>query len=166
MKDGAEVTIRPIRPEDEPVMVKFHETLSDRTVYLRYFYSLSLSARVAHERLSRICFVDYDREMALVADQTDRTTGQRRIMGVGRLVKLHARNQAEVAVLVSDQYQRRGLGTELLSKLVQVARDEKLGGISAEMMGDNLGMQATFRKLGFRLSSSSDPTSIKASLDL
>ncbi len=166
MKDGAEVTLRPIRPEDEPSMVKFHETLSDRTVYLRYFYSLSLSARVAHERLSRICFVDYDREMALVADQTDQTTGQRRIMGVGRLVKLHARNQAEVAVLVSDQYQRRGLGTELLSKLVQVARDEKLSRISAEMLGDNLGMQTIFRKLGFRLSLSSDPTSIKACLDL
>ena len=167
MKDGTEVILRPIRPEDEPLMVKFHGTLSDRSVYLRYFYSLSLSARVAHERLSRICFVDYDREMALVAEQKDQAaTGQHRIVGVGRLVKQHARNQAEVAVLISDQCQRRGLGSELLSKLVQVARDEKLNCLSAEMLGDNLGMQTIFRKLGFRLSLTPDPASIRASLDL
>jgi acetyltransferase len=166
MNDGAEVILRPIRPEDEPLMVKFHETLSDRSVYLRYFCSLSLSARVAHERLSRICFVDYDREMALVADQKDKTTGEHRILGVGRLIKLHARNEAEVAVLVSDQCQRRGLGSQLLSELVKVARDEKLERLSAEMLGDNLGIQTIFRKLGFRLASGPDRTSILASLNL
>jgi len=85
MKDGNVVTIRPIRPEDEPLMVKFHETLSDRSVYLRYFSSLSLSRRVAHERLLRICFGDYDREMVLVAEHTDAATGDRRIFGVGRM---------------------------------------------------------------------------------
>jgi acetyltransferase len=165
MKDGTEVTLRPIRPEDEPLMVKFHETLSDRTVYLRYFCSLSLSVRVSHERLSRICFVDYDREMALVADQEEQTTRKHRIVGVGRLIRRHARNEAEVAVLVSDQCQRRGLGTELLSKLVQVARDDKLNRLCAEMLGDNLGMQTIFTKLGFRLSFSPDSASIRATLD-
>src|SRR5579863_7742419 len=103
MKDGNQIVIRPIRPDDEPLMVKFHETLSDRSVYLRYFFSLSLSRRTSHERLLRICFGDYDREMALVAENTDPVTGERRIMGVGRLSKLHNRNEAEVAVLVSDQ---------------------------------------------------------------
>src|SRR6202158_656829 len=68
MNNGKELPIRPIRPEDEPLMVKFHETLSDRSVYLRYFGSLSLKRRVAHERLIRICFGDYDRELALVAE--------------------------------------------------------------------------------------------------
>jgi len=147
-------------------MVAFHETLSERTVYLRYFYSLSLSARVAHERLSRICFVDYDREMALVADLRDRTTGEHRIMAVGRLTKLHGKNEAEVAVLVADQCQRRGLGTELLSKLIQTARDERLSRISASMLADNAGMQAIFRKLGFRLHHSGGPAPMDASLDL
>ena len=126
MKDGNQVTIRPIRPEDEPLMAKFHETLSDRSVYLRYFCSLSLSRRVAHERLLRICFGDYDREMALVAELTDPATGERRIVGVGRMNKLHSRNEAEVAALVSDQYQRQGLGHELLRRVVQIARDEKI----------------------------------------
>src|SRR5215469_16972486 len=68
MKNGTEVTVRPIRPEDEPLLIEFHQTLSDRSVYLRYFGSLSLRSRVAHERLIRICFVGYDRQMALVAE--------------------------------------------------------------------------------------------------
>jgi hypothetical protein len=62
MKDGTQVTIRQIHPEDEPLMVKFHGTLSDRTVYLRYFCSMSLAHRTTHERLVRICFGD-EREM-------------------------------------------------------------------------------------------------------
>src|SRR5881396_2904742 len=62
LKGGIEVNIRPIRAEDEPLMVKFHETLSDRTVYLRYFSSLSLARRTAHDRLVRVCFSDYERE--------------------------------------------------------------------------------------------------------
>jgi acetyltransferase len=166
MKDGNQVTIRPIRPEDEPLMVKFHETLSDRSVYLRYFGSLSLSRRVAHERLLRICFGDYDREMALVAERTDPATGERQIIAVGRMNKLHAKNEAEVAVLVSDRYQNLGLGKELLRRVVQVARDEKLSQVSAEMLPDNVGMQAIMRGLGFRVRTGEDLTSIQAYLDL
>ena len=68
LKDQAPVTIRPIRPEDEPLLVKFHETLSGESVYHRYFSALNLSQRITHERLTRICFNDYDREIALVAE--------------------------------------------------------------------------------------------------
>ncbi len=166
MKDGNPVSIRPIRPEDEPLMVKFHETLSDRSVYLRYFCSLSLSRRVAHERLLRICFGDYDREMALVAECTDPVTGERRIIAVGRMNKLHAGNEAEVAVLVSDQYQKLGLGNELLRRVVQIARDEKLSRVSAEMLTDNVAMQIIMKHLGFGVRASDDLTSVRAFLDL
>ncbi len=166
MKDGNQVTIRPIRPEDEPLMVKFHETLSDRSVYLRYFCSLSLSRRVEHERLLRICFGDYDREMALVAERTDPGTGERRIIAVGRLNKLHARNEAEVAVLVSDQSQQLGLGNELLRRVIEIARDEKLSRVSAEMLPDNIAMQIITKRLGFRFNANEDPTSVRAFLDL
>jgi acetyltransferase len=166
MKDGNPVTIRPIRPEDEPLMVKFHETLSDHSVYLRYFCTLSLSRRVAHERLLRICFGDYDREMALVAERTDPLTGERRIMAVGRLNKLHSRNEAEVAVLVSDQYQKLGLGNELLRRVLQIARDEKLSQVSAEMLPDNIGMQIIMKRFGFRIRTGEDPSSLQAYLDL
>jgi acetyltransferase len=166
MKDGNQVTIRPIRPEDEPLMVKFHETLSDRSVYLRYFCTLSLSRRVAHERLLRICFGDYDREMALVAERTDPGTGERQIMAVGRMNKLHGKNEAEVAVLVSDRYQNLGLGNELFRRVVQVARDEKLTQVSAETLPDNIAMQTIMRHLGFRIRTGEDLTSLQAYLDL
>jgi len=166
MKDGNQVTIRPIRPEDEPLMVKFHETLSDRSVYLRYFCTLSLSRRVAHERLLRICFGDYDREMALVAERTDPGTGERRIIAVGRMNRLHVRNEAEVAVLVSDQYQKLGLGNELLRRIIQIARDEKLSQVSMEMLPDNIAMQILGRRFGFRVRAGEDPSSLQAFLDL
>jgi acetyltransferase len=166
MKDGNQVTIRPIRAEDEPQMIKFHETLSDRSVYLRYFSSLSLSRRVAHERLLRICFGDYDREMVLVAELTDPATAELRIIGVGRMNKFHSRNEAEVAALVSDQYQRLGLGHELLRRVVQVARDEKVAVVSAEMLPDNIAMQAVFRRLGFLIRADEDLTSLRATMDL
>jgi len=166
MKDGSQVTMRPIRPEDEPLMVKFHETLSDRSVYLRYFCSLSLSRRVAHERLLRICFGDYDREILLVAEMTDSTTGERRIIAVGRMNKMHSGKEAEVAVLVCDQYQKLGLGHELLRRIIEVARDEKLGRVSSEMLADNIAMQVVMKRLGFRVRSSSDLSSVRAFLDL
>ncbi len=166
MKDGTQVTIRPIRPEDETLMVKFHETLSDRSVYLRYFSSLSLRRRVAHERLLRICFGDYDREMVLVAERIDPDMAERRIVGVGRMTKFHAKNEAEVAALVSDQYQNQGLGIELIRRVVEIARDEKVAVCSAEMLADNIAMQAVFRQLGFRFSNDEDMTSMRAVLEL
>jgi acetyltransferase len=166
MKDGREVTIRPIRPEDEPLMAEFHSTLSDRTVYLRYFASLTLSARIAHERLLRICFGDYDREMVLVAEHHLQDGSRSRIVGVGRLNKLRIRNEAEVAVLVADKYQNLGLGSRLLSGVVQVARDEQLGRVSSEMLRDNLGMQVLSKRLGFRLRTHSDGQSLAAVLEL
>jgi acetyltransferase len=166
MKEGAEVTLRPIRPEDEPLMSKFHETLSDGSVYMRYFSLLSLNSRVAHERLVRICFVDYDRVMALVVDHKDEVTGQHRILGVGRLIKLHTKNEAEIAILVSDECQKQGLGIELLRRTVQIARAEKLSSVSAEILRDNPSAQRVFKKVGFRLQALADPSSISAVLDL
>jgi acetyltransferase len=126
LKDGTRVTIRPIRPEDEPLMVAFHTKLTDQSVYLRYFSPLKLSQRIAHEQLTRICFVDYDRQMALVVEQHDSRSGERQILAVGRLIKARSTNEAEFAILVSDQWQDRGIGTELLRRLIQVGRDEGL----------------------------------------
>src|ERR1700759_1673425 len=69
MKDGTLVNIRPIRPEEDPAVAPFHENLSERTVQLRYFQPMNLKQRTSHERLTHICFIDYDREMALVAER-------------------------------------------------------------------------------------------------
>jgi len=166
MKNGTEVTVRPIRPEDEPLMVAFHETLSDSSVYSRYFSSLSLRARVAHERLARLCFVDYDREIALVADKKDPASGRHEFAGIGRLIKLRGTNRAEAAVLIADRHQGQGLGTELFRRLTQIARDEKVTRVSAEILADNLAMLGIASKLGFRRVSELDLSSVTAFLDL
>ena len=166
MKDGTELSLRPICPDDEPLMTQFHQTLSGRSVYMRYFYSLSLKSRVAHERLVRICHVDDEREVALVVDYTNKRTGQQQILGVGRLIRLDAQDEAEVAILVSDQYQKQGLGTELLRRLIQIARDQKLHRVSGELLRDNLAMQVIVRKLGFRFRLCPDGASIPAVLEL
>jgi len=166
MKNGTEVTIRPIRPEDEPLMVRFHQTLSDRSVYLRYFCSLSLSRRVAHERLVGICFGDYDREIVLVAERTEAGKGDCRIIAVGRMNRVRAGNEAEVAVLVSDQYQKLGLGHELLRRLVEIAQEEKLMRVSAQILPDNLAMQVIIEAPCFRVHLSKDLGSARAVLDL
>jgi acetyltransferase len=164
MKDGQEVTIRPIRPEDEPLMVKFHERLSDRSVYLRYFGSLSLQKRIAHERLVRICFGDYDRELALVAELN--TPAGAEIIGVGRMNRIHGTAEAEVAVIVTDRYQNLGLGAELLQRVIRVAREEGVGAVSAEMMPDNLAMQVITKKLKFSVRMQDGFTSMRARLAL
>jgi acetyltransferase len=156
MKDGAETIIRPIRPEDEPMMVKFHATLSERSVYLRYFHLMNLSQRVAHERLTRICFIDYDREMALVAER------QGAILGVARLTRILGTNDAEVAVLVSDQYHGRGLGKELLGRLVTVGADERLTTLKADILPDNRDVMRICEKLGFTLRHSIEDEVVKA----
>ena len=165
LKDGTPVTIRPIRPEDEPLMVAFHRTLSERSVYLRYFCSLSLSTRVEHERLVRICFASYDRGFALVADRKNPDTGEHEILGVGRFSAI-TRVEAEAAVLVSDKWQGRGLGTELLAGVGRVARAEGFRWLSGEILRDNLATQAIFRKAGFRLTATEDPSSVSAVVEL
>ena len=143
--------LRPIRPEDEPLMVKFHGALSERSVFLRYFQLSKLSQRVAHDRLSRICFLDYDQEIAIVADHTLPATGEHEILAIGRLSKLDGRSAAEVALLVRDEYQHRGLGIELLRRLIQVARDERLDSVQAYMLRENIEMRSLIEKLGFHV---------------
>lgn len=164
LKDGSPITIRPIRPEDEPLIVQFHETLSEQSVYFRYFHLMKLSRRTAHERLTRICFIDYDREMALVADYKNPDTGEHEILGVARLSKLHGVNEAEFAMLVSDPYQHQGLGTELLGRLIEVARVENLDRVRAEIMPENTAMQRVCEKVGFKLKR--EPDLVKAAIEL
>jgi acetyltransferase len=165
MKDGTEVTIRPIRPEDEPLMIAFHGRLSDRSVYLRYFQPLKLSQRTAHERLTRICFIDYDREMALVAVHRQ-PDGTHTILAVGRLSKMHGRNEAEIAVLVSDEHQHQGLGSELVKRLLKIAHDEKLSRVSSNMLGINREMRAICNRLRFRLEVDVEEDLVKAVAEL
>jgi acetyltransferase len=166
MKDGSNVVFRPIRPEDEMLMVEFHKSLSDSTVYLRYFQMQRLESRVAHERLIRKCFLDYDREIALVVERVDKETGGRELIGVGRLARQQRIEEAELAVVVADRCQGAGLGTELMCRLLQIARAEKMRRIEAHILSKNSPMIALAKRFHFDFVPDEDPASLTATLDL
>jgi acetyltransferase len=167
LDDGSHITVRPIRPEDEPWLVNFHHTLSERSVYMRYFHWMKLEQRVAHERLTRMCFLDYDRQMALVAERHDPASGVLQIVAVGRLVKSHTlEDEAELAVIVSDSFQRHGIGTEVVRQLVDFARDEELKRLTATVLFENRPMQKIFERLGFQIRQTEDSESLEAELVL
>jgi acetyltransferase len=165
IKNGETITIRPIRPEDEPLMVEFHQKLSERTVYLRYFQPLKLSQRTAHERLRRICFTDYDREMVLLGVHQGKDLAQN-VIAVGRLSKLHRRDEAELAVLIHDGFQHLGIGTELYRRLIAIARDEKLRRLQCTVLTENREMRAICDKLGFQTRVDMEDGTVTAELDL
>jgi len=165
-KQGLEVTFRPIRPEDEPLMTKFHEGLSERTVFMRYLQAMNLSERTAHERLSRLSFIDYDREIALVALTRDASTGQQDIMGIGRVSKQRWSNEAEFAILVSDHYQHQGLGSELITRLIQIARDEKVGRLVGYVFNENHEMIRMTERFGFTIQPTDRESILLAQINL
>jgi acetyltransferase len=165
LHDGTAVLIRPIRPEDEPLLVEFHHTLSEQSVYQRYFHPFPLSERIAHERLTRIAFINYEREMALVAERRDEAY-KPHIIGVGRLIKLRGGKEAEFAILISDEYQHQGLGTELLSRLVAIGRREGVKRIIADILPDNAAMIRVSEQVGFTCRYSAEDGVVKAELVL
>ncbi|MFN7936222.1 MAG: GNAT family N-acetyltransferase [Bryobacteraceae bacterium] len=163
MKNGETVVIRPIRAEDEPLIARFHETLGERTVYFRYLSALKLSTRIAHERLVRICFIDYARQMALVVER------EGEIIAVGRLVKdpqayARGKKEAEFALVVSDHFQGQGLGKELLRRIIDVARAEGVETVFGEISSENMTMQGICRSFGFQIKRDLEDTTVMARL--
>jgi len=166
LREGTHVIIRPIRPADEPLMVQFHRSLSEDSVYFRYLGPLKLSQRIEHQRLIRVCLNDSDLELALVAQKVCPATGETEILGVGRLIKFEDCNQAEFAVVVADRYQGSGLGTHLLRRLIRIAQDEGRLGVVGYISPDNRAMLHICEKLGFhRIHPLGDPV-VKMELGL
>ncbi len=151
-RDGAPLTIRPIRPEDEPLLITFHGMLSEDSVQMRYMQGIKLDARTAHQRLLRICFPDYDREIALVAERQATGGQERAVVAVGRLSRDRtAWSEAEFSLLVADPWQGRGFGTQVLSRLIEVGRQEGIEKIYADILTANMRMQRLCAHLGFTI---------------
>ncbi len=163
-QDGTEFFIRPIRPDDEALLRRFHETLSESSVYRRYAHVVRLDARVAHSRLIRSCFIDYDREMALVA--LPQAGDQPSIVAVGRLIKSHEGDEAEFALVVTDKFQHHGLGRELLRRLIDIGRAEGVGRIVGHILSDNSAMLRVCKELGFTSAFEPDASMVDAVLEL
>jgi len=161
--DGTEFLIRPIRPDDETLLQRFHETLSESSVYRRYAHVVRLDQRISHSRLIRSCFIDYDREMALVALPVADGPA---IVAVGRLIKSHEGDEAEFALVVTDKVQRHGLGRELLSRLIGVGRAEGVGRIVGHILADNSAMLHVCKELGFTTTFEADASMVDAYIDL
>ncbi|WP_338759524.1 bifunctional acetate--CoA ligase family protein/GNAT family N-acetyltransferase [Bernardetia sp. ABR2-2B] len=161
-KSNQEVLIRPIRPEDEPSMAEFHKKLSPQSVYFRFFHAVSLDQRTSHERLSRICFADYDRQITLIIEKGKDTKNE--IIGAIRIIKVHGTKQAEFGMTIVDGYQGEGLGFELLSRAVEVCRSEGIELLTADILSENKAMKRICEKLGFIIEYNSDEGTLKASL--
>jgi acetyltransferase len=146
LKDGTEVLLRPIRPEDEPLEAALISGLSDETSRFRFFQPIR---NITHEMLVRFCNIDYDREMAIIAEHTE--GGKKRNIGVGRLITEPGEKRAEFAVVVADDFQGKGLGTKLLDMLIGIGEDKDLESIYGIVLPDNRRMMDLCRALGFEV---------------
>ncbi len=163
-KDGLPLVIRPMRADDEPRMIAFHTGLSEQTVYWRYFRTMPLMTRIAHDRLITICRPDLRNEAVLVAEWAD-PVGQRHIIGVGRLADL-PRADCEYAVLVADAWQGRGVGRQLLAELMSMARFAGRKRLVADILPNNTHMQRMVEKLGFTVTYDLEDRVMKSSFEL
>jgi len=166
LSTGASLMVRPIRPDDEPMLARFHEELSDQSVYQRYFHMMTLAHRTAHARLARVCDVDFDREFVLVGVARDDERGAPAIVGVGRLERSGDGRVGEFAVVVVDRHQRVGVGEALLRQLVTVARQEGCARLRADILADNGPMRRLCARLGIPVGPTADPRVVEANLVL
>lgn len=155
LKDGTNAVLRPIRPEDERMIIELHRELSEDSVRQRYFEFMSLDERVAHERLIRICFTDYDREWTTAAEIN--INEGKKIIGVGRLYQIPGTSFARFTMVIIDKYHNLGLGTKLLEHLIDIAKKEKISMIDARILSENAGMIKICERLGFKISQDKDP---------
>jgi len=144
MKDGTPVILRPIKPEDEPMWHELLANCSTQSIWFRFSY---LFKQTTHEMASRYCFIDYDRELGIVAEVEEQ--GQRKLIGVGRLVADMNHEAAEYAVIVVDRWHGHGLGGLLTDYCLEVAKKWGVRKVVAEVSKDNSRMLATFRSRGF-----------------
>jgi acetyltransferase len=162
---GLQVTLRPIRPEDEPEWHDMLDACSAETISLRF----SAMVRHTHEFASRFCFIDYDRELAIVAE-IESEDGTTKLAGIGRLVADAARGRAEYAVLVADPWQHSGLGNLLTAYCLEVApqwgASWGLHQVCGETATENANMIATFEGAGFKLTRRTDEGIVFAEREL
>lgn len=154
------VTLRPIRPEDEPLERDLLQRLSKESIYYRFFGFLP---RIDHEFFNRFTHIDYDREMAIVAEA--QLNGTPTLLGVVRIVGDHTGKNAEFAIVIADQWQRQGLGRILTDYILEIARDLNFKTVSASFLSTNVGMDHLFRQKGFKITRE-DNKSYKAELAL
>ena len=146
-KTGEKIFIRPIRPEDAPLLIEHFESLSPRTIYRRFFSPIK---QLSHSMLTRFTQIDYDREIALVALWEQ--NGFEKLIGVARIVNEAAMKEAEFSILISDEWQGKGIGAGLLFRCLNIAKSHGLAKVMGMVLAENTQMLILGKKLGFKMS--------------
>jgi acetyltransferase len=144
LKDGRPVLLRPIRPEDEPIEEEMFKTFSDETMRFRFFSPVK---EPTHEMLIRYTQIDYDREIAIIAEVTEE--GQKKMLGVVRLIADPYNETAEYAIVIGDPWHGQGLGTSMTRHILEIARSRGIKKVYAYVLDDNVFMLHLFQKFGF-----------------
>ena len=160
LKDGTEVILRPIKPEDEPMWLELLGSCSKESIFSRFRYDFHYDA---HEVAIQFCYIDYDREIGIVAEVVE--NGKRKLIGVGRLIADLDHETVEYAVLITDSWQRKDLGKILTEYCIDIASKSDLQRIVAQTTRNNQAMISVFRKLGFKLNFNED-SSVEVSKQL
>ena len=161
-KEVGELFIRPIRPEDAPLLVKLFESLSPRSIVLRFFSPLKM---LPHRMLARFTQIDYDREIALVALSGPELN--ERMLGVARIItNIYNQKHAEFSVIVGDPWQGKGIGAELLKRCLSISKDRGIEKVTGIVLPENTNMLALGKKLGFIAKKVTGESDYKLSIDL
>ena len=154
LRDGTQVALRPILPEDEPLLHDLAAHMTPEDLRLRFFVPVH---GLSHELAARLTQINYDREMALVALH-DGTA-----LGIARYSADPDRRSAEFAIAVRSDWQGRGVGYLLMNRLIEIAGAAGIGELVGEVLHENRTMLAMCRELGFHLAAdSADPTLVRA----
>jgi len=160
LRDGREVLLRPIKPEDEPLWLEMFQNFSEESIRYRFFQIIK---DTPHEVRVRYCNIDYDREIAIVAELTE--GGRRKILGVVRVSLEPDRKNGEIAFIIADPWQGLGLGTKMVDHAIEICKDMGIETIYAIMLPDNVRALNLVKKMGFTLRYMEDDTT-KGTLNL
>jgi acetyltransferase len=158
---GIDIFVRPIRPEDAPLLVELFESLSQRSVYMRFFSPLK---QLPHSMLARFTQIDYDREIALVALPDSRL--QEKMLGVARVINERNQKHAEFSVVIADQWQGKGIGSELLKRCLAIAKQRNVETVWGSVLTENAQMLKLGKKLGFKIKRVPEANEYELSIDL
>ncbi len=162
LKDKTEIVIRPIHPDDESLMREFYKDVSEKSLKEEYFKTLHYDDLIAHERLIRMCFIDYDREITLVAQLKK----SEEIIAIGRFTKLKNSQDGFFSLLVKDKWHKKGLGKKLLANIIEIAKKENRKFLVSQILKDNIAMKNLCKSFGFSFEKAKDHSIIKLSLKL
>ncbi len=158
---GIDIFVRPIRPEDAPLLVELFESLSPQSVYRRFFTPMK---RLPHSMLARFTQIDYDRHIALVALSVSKS--KESMLGVARVILERNQKEAEFSIVVGDPWQGKGIGAALLQRCISIARERGIEKVMGTVLAENTQMLALGKKFGFKIKKVLGAGEYELSIDL